>query len=82
MLPYPDFYTAYSFFKAILSGNKSIVAEGSETWDFSHSINIVTLRPTALCDNVILCDESPCLTTNPAMIDNCNVLSINKITTR
>ena len=27
------------------------------------------LRPS--CDNVISCDKSPCLTTNPATIDNC-----------
>ena len=32
------------------------------------------LRPS--CDNVISCDKSPCITTNPATIDKCVIQEI------
>ena len=61
-VPHSTFYQS-TFSEQVYVVTYQLLQEGSETWDLSHSIDIVTLRP--------LCDKPPCHTTNLATIDKC-----------
>ena len=59
-----NFSQLIAFSEQVCMVTNQLLQEGSETWDWSHSIN----KP--LCDNVIACDQSPFHTTSPVTIDN------------